>query len=75
MYYYRPMMEANYGWDIFTTIFWIVVLGLVIYAVFKFLNSQSQTSDKSDPLNIAKERYAKGEITKQQFEQLKKNLV
>jgi putative membrane protein len=36
--------------------------------------SESGTSEKRDPLEIAKERYAKGEIARQEFEQIKKDL-
>lgn len=30
---------------------------------------------RRDPMEIAKERYAKGEITREQFEEIKKNLM
>jgi len=32
-------------------------------------------SSHRDPMEIAKERYARGEINKEQFEDIKKNLV
>ncbi|MBL1214109.1 MAG: SHOCT domain-containing protein [Ignavibacteriae bacterium] len=62
-----------FGW-----IFWIAVIGVIIWAILRFtqkqtyLNSQKQV-DKS-PLDIVKERYAKGEITKSEFDSMKKDL-
>jgi len=32
------------------------------------------TTPKRDPLDVAKERYAKGEISREDFEQIKKDL-
>ena len=46
---------------------------LVIWAVIKITNHHPSTTNKT-PIDIAKERYAKGEITKEQFEQIKKDL-
>jgi len=34
----------------------------------------SESTEKRNPLDIAKERHAKGEITKEQLEQIKKGL-
>ena len=76
MYYYGPMMNgSDWGWGIFMMLFWVVVLVAIIYVVVRLLKShEAGTNQKSNPLDIAKERYAKGEITKEQFEQLKKDL-
>jgi putative membrane protein len=63
------------GW---VWILWIEVIGLVIWGVIALVrrtSSTSNTSKKSNPLEIAKERYARGEITKEEFEQIKKDLI
>ena len=62
------------GWMI---IFWVVIVALVIWgivAVARRDGSTSETPPKRDPLDIARERYAKGEITREEFEEIRKNL-
>lgn len=68
------MMWFGGGWMI---IFWI---GLIVGAFFlvKYLVDQNRSSSgdkESTPLEILKRRYASGEITKDEFEQKKKDLV
>jgi putative membrane protein len=56
-------------------IFWAAVITLIIWAVRRFTGRDSGSHDlKRNPLDIAKERYAKGEISKEQFEQIKRDL-
>jgi putative membrane protein len=62
------------GWMI---IVWVLILALIVWGVIALVkrgSSTSDTSQKHDPLDIAKERYAKGEISKEEFEQIKKDL-
>ena len=62
------------GWMI---ILWVVVVGLSVWGVVALAKRGTSTSDttqKRDPLDIAKERYAKGEISKEELEEIKKNL-
>lgn len=62
------------GWMI---IFWIAVVGLIIWGVVAWTRNrppESGVGDKRSPLDIAKERYAKGEISKEEFEKIKKDV-
>ena len=49
------------------------IIALIVWAVMR-LTKHDTPVVKQTPLDIAKERYAKGEINKEQFEQLKKDL-
>ena len=58
-------------------ILWIVIIGLIIWGIVALVqhsSSTTNTSQKRDPLEIARERYAKGEIKKEEYEEIKKNL-
>lgn len=52
---------------------WIVIIGLIVWGVVAFTR-RGESTTKRTPLEIAKERYAKGEISKEEFEKLKRDL-
>lgn len=63
------------GWMI---IVWVVIIALIVWGVIALVKRSSFSSDiqqKQDPLDTAKERYAKGEISKEEFEEIKKILT
>ena len=70
MYYnsFYPMNTFGFG-GLFMLIFW----GLIIYGVVMLFRHNNH-SKKDRAIDILKERYAKGEITKDQFESMKKDL-
>ena len=62
------------GWMV---IIWVVIIALIVWGVIVLVRrgtSVSDTPQKRDPLDIARERYARGEITKEEFEEIKKDL-
>lgn len=63
------------GWMI---IVWVVIIGLIVWGVIALVRHTGPLSESGSnraPLDIAKERYAKGEITKEEFERIKKDLM
>ena len=69
----------DFGWwgvvgVIFMLLFWAGLIALIVWGI-KTLTRGGGTTSRSTPLDIAKERYAKGEISKEEFEQIKKSLA
>ena len=69
-------------WMVFGSIwmvaFWAVIIALVVWGVRKLMQREGSgpsTTEKRAPLGIAKERYARGDISKEEFEQIKKDLI
>ena len=71
------MMDGMFGGMWFGWIFWIFLLVVIIWVVSQLLNkNQNSTNYKSESaMDILKKRYAKGEITKAEFEQMKNDLL
>lgn len=53
----------------------LVVIGLIIYFLVKGQNQNQNRPQTYDALEIAKARLAKGEITPEEYENIKKNLL
>ena len=71
----------SFGW-VFMPIFMILFWGLVIWGVVSLVRglsgSRSSDSDSSRPdsaLEVLKKRYARGEITKEEYEEKKKDIA
>jgi putative membrane protein len=61
---------------IFMILWWaIVIFGILIF--IKWIGGQNKTDQKNDKtaLDILKERYAKGDINKEEFEERKKDIT
>ena len=77
---YGHMFDYGFG---FGWIFVLIVWALIIWAIIAFVRAASgkggsnwSTHEKEDyAMKILKERYAKGEITKEEFEKMKKDLL
>ncbi len=53
----------------------VVIIWIVVMATQKGNAYIERASEHRMPLEIARERYARGEITKEEFEAIKKNLM
>ncbi len=73
---YPNMMDGgDWGWGLLMMTFWVVIIvGIVFFIVHSSHHSHNESSKSNDSLEIAKRRYANGEVTKEEFEQLKKDL-
>jgi putative membrane protein len=71
-------MDGGMGWwmvfgMIWMVVFWGAVIWAIVWGMSRFGGHDHRSGES--PLEIAKRRYARGEITKEQYEQLRHDLV
>ncbi|HBI17668.1 MAG: hypothetical protein UR60_C0006G0038 [Candidatus Moranbacteria bacterium GW2011_GWF2_34_56] len=71
--------NTNWGWGLgfgwfFMLIFWGLIIWAIIYLAKNLSNENRVSFKNKKAFNILKERYARGEISEEEFEKMKKNL-
>lgn len=61
-----------FGW-VWMLLFWGGLFALIIWGIKK-LTERGGSAPKNGAVDTARERYAKGEISREEFQQLKKDL-
>ena len=67
------MYSFDWGY-IWIILIQLVMVGVVVWLIVQWVKFFSKKKDTRTPLDIDKERYAKGEITKEELEEIKRNL-
>jgi putative membrane protein len=77
------MHDGGTGWWIFgavwMTLFWGTIIGLIAWAISRLTaggtaSTEPQGGPGDSALDIAKKRYARGEISREEFERLRQDL-
>ena len=71
-------MHEGMGWwmafgGVWMVLFWGGLIALIVWGINK-LSGRGDSIQRRTPLDVAKERYAKGEIAKEEFEEIKRDL-
>ena len=71
-------MHEGMGWwmvfgGIWMLLFWGGLIALIVWGINR-LTGHSRSAQTRPALDIARERYARGEISREEFEQIKKDL-
>ena len=65
-------MMGWFGGGVMMIVFWVLFIALIVWIVREVSGKNARSS--SQALDILKERYAKGEIDKEEFDSKKKDL-
>jgi putative membrane protein len=73
-------MHWGYGWGmgfggLIMVVFWVLIILGVVYLIKLIAVGTRDEGKRDTALDILKQRYAKGEITKEELEEKKKDLI
>ena len=64
-------------WMVFGGLLWLAFLGIVFYFLVSLVGDHRRPSEGKDenPIEIAKRRYASGQITGEEFERIRRDIA
>jgi putative membrane protein len=71
---YGSGMGFGFGW-IFMILFWGLVICGIVYIAQAVMKKPGKFEQGETPLDLLKKRYAKGEISKEEFERMKDDIM
>ena len=76
LFFFGSFGMSGYGMGMmgFGFIFMLIFWGIIIWLITTLINASQSNKNESDSLTILKRRYASGEITKKQYEKIKKEI-
>jgi putative membrane protein len=72
--HYWGYQGYGYGMGLTMIIFWVLVIIAIVYLVRYLGKGSSRHEQQEKPLDILKKRYAKGEITKDEYDRMRNDL-
>lgn len=64
--------DNAWGWVIMVIVMAVVILGIVL--LVRFASDNQTKVKKSSALDVLQQRYAKGDVNKKQFDEIKKDI-
>lgn len=69
-------MPDGFGWwmmfgGLWMVLFWVAIIAAIIWGVRALGRRDEEPQVREDPLEIARRRYARGEITREEFEEIR----
>lgn len=68
----QDIFELHWGMWVYVIFFWLILI-LGIVAILKWFSAKTRLEQSS--LEILEKRYAKGEISKEDFEKMKEQII
>jgi len=74
------MHAENYGWGMgfgwsFMVLFWLLVIIGIVYITTLLVGRTNKSNTEETAMGILKKRYAKGEISREEFEKMREDLT
>lgn len=71
---FRGIGATQWGFMGLHILIWVIVAVMLIWLYKRHCKNSARVTDMPTALDILKKRYAKGEITKEEFEQIKEHI-